>query len=70
MKLKLCYGPIWECTVGLNCLIIQYSSTVYRNHEGQDAPFHQPQQLQCFHHGSTKAYSCSPLCTTIFSTAV
>ena len=27
----------------------------------QDVPFHQPLQLQCSHHGSTKAYLCSPL---------
>jgi len=32
-------------------------------------PFHQPQQFQCLHHGSTKAYLCSPLCSTPFSTA-
>ena len=23
-----------------------------------DMPFHQPQQLQCLHHGCTKAYLC------------
>jgi len=26
-----------------------------------DVPFRQPQQLQCFNHGSTKAYLCFPL---------
>jgi len=26
----------------------------------QDVPFHQPQQLQCLHHGFTEAYVCSP----------
>ena len=36
----------------------------------QDMPFCQPQQLQCLHHGSTKAYLCSPLYSiTFFTTA-
>jgi len=34
-----------------------------------DVPFRQPQQLQCLHHGSTKAYLCSPLSSISFSTA-
>ena len=34
-----------------------------------DVPICQPQQLQCLYHGSTKAYSCSLLCSIPFSTA-
>ena len=32
-----------------------------------DVPFCQPQQLQCLHHGSTKAHLCSPLYSIPFS---
>ena len=31
--------------------------------------FRQPQQLQCLHYGSIKAFHCSPLCPIPFSTA-
>jgi len=33
-----------------------------------DVPFRQLQQLQCLHHGSTKAHLCSPLYSIPFST--
>jgi len=36
----------------------------------QDVPFHQPQLLQCLHHGLPKTYLCSPLCSIPFSTAM
>jgi len=36
----------------------------------RDMSFHQLQQLQSLHHGSTKAYLCSPLFSIPFSTAV
>jgi len=34
-----------------------------------DVPFHQPQWLQCLHHGSTETYLCSPLSSIPLSTA-
>ena len=33
-------------------------------------PFHQLQQLKCLHHGSTKAHTCSCLCSISFSTTI
>ena len=37
----------------------------------RDVPFCQPQQqLQCLHHGSTKAHICSQLCSIPFSTTM
>ena len=36
----------------------------------REVPFCQPLQLQCLHHGSTKAYLCSPLFSILFSTTV
>ena len=33
----------------------------------KDMPFRQPQQLQCLHHGSTKAHLCSILYSIPFS---
>jgi len=36
----------------------------------RDMPFRQPQQLQCLHHGSIKAYLYSPLCPIPFSLTV
>jgi len=42
---------------------------LYNVASSQDVPFHQPQQLQRLHHGSTKAHLCSPLCSIPFSTA-
>jgi len=35
-----------------------------------DVSFHQPRQLRCLHHGSTKAYLCSPLYSIPFSFTV
>ena len=32
----------------------------------QDLFLHQPQQLWCLHHSSTKVYLCSPLCSISF----
>jgi len=32
-----------------------------------DVPFRQPQQFQCLHHGSTKAFLCSLLYSIPFS---
>jgi len=35
-------------------------SSLFNVASSRDVPFHQPLQLQCLHHGSTKAYLCSP----------
>jgi len=42
---------------------------LYDDALSQNVPFCQPQQLQCLHHGSTKAHLCSPLLSIPFSTA-
>ena len=36
-------------------------SSLFNVASSGDVPFRQPKQLQCLHHGSTKAYLCSPL---------
>ena len=36
-------------------------SSLFNVASSQDVPFRQPLQLQCSHHGSTKADLCSPL---------
>ena len=43
-------------------------SSLFNITSSRDVPFHQPLQLQYLHHGSTKAYLCSPLFLIPFST--
>jgi len=44
-------------------------SSLFNVASSGDMPFHQPQQLQCFH-GFTEAYLCSPLSSIPLSTAM
>jgi len=41
-------------------------SSLFNVASSRDVPFCQPLQLQCSHHGSTKAYLCSPLICSPF----
>jgi len=43
-------------------------SSLFNIASSQDVPFCQPLQLQCLHHGSNKAYLCSPLFSIPFLT--
>jgi len=45
-------------------------SSLFNVASSRNVPFCQLQQLQCLHHGSTKAYLCSPLFSILFSTTV
>ena len=43
------------------------TSSLFNVTSSRDVPFHQPQQLQCSHDGSTKVYCCSHLCSPLLS---
>jgi len=46
-----------------------FISSLFNVTSSGDEPFHQLQQLQCLHHGSTEAYLCSPLSSIPLFTA-